>query len=1343
METSIKQLPARERAKLLQVARTLNLKSKPAALPPTRCADRSKPIPLSFAQRRLWFLAQIPEVSRAYNVPFGARLKGNLDCSALRRALHEIVARHEILRTTFTLIDGEPVQRIHTVDDSGFCLLEDDLCGRLDKETEAKRLIEHEVKALFDLEQGPILRARLIRHSPDEHTLLIATHHIVSDGWSRSVFMNELNTVYEAFLHGSPSPLPPLTLQYADYAVWQRQSIEDEIMRPLEEYWRSTLTGAPAVLDLPLDRPRPAQKDYAGSLVIFDLDPDLSAKLRTLSSAHGTTLYMTLMAAWAALLARLSGQQEVVIGTPVANRGWVELENLIGFFVNTLAIRLDLPRSLTVAELLNQVKDASLGAQHHQDISFERVVEILQPPRSASYTPLFQAMFVWQSGPRGGFHLGGLQTLAAEGPAHTVSKFDLTLSLRDSSEVIAGGIEYATSIFDASTIERYVAQFRRILEGMVFDQTRLLTGIPLLSETERRQIVYQFNEPASQFPTANCIHELVEAQARKRPGAKAVTFGGSSLTYGELSTKANRLAHRLRRLGVGPEQRVAICSEPGLDMIVGLLGILKAGGAYVPLDPGYPAERLKFMLEDSEPVVLLAPADVWPMLEVNGYNPAFVDLSADSDWQNEAASDLDRATADFNPADGAYVIYTSGSTGKPKGVLVEHRNVVRLFASTEAWFHFDANDVWTVFHSFAFDFSVWEIWGALMYGGRLVLVDRALSRSPDEFYALLCREQVTVLNQTPSAFRELIAAQATSKQLHSLRLVIFGGEALEVASLKPWYRQDRNSGVNLVNMYGITETTVHSTYRLIEESDTERRGGGSPIGRPLPDVRIYILDENRQPVPMGVIGELYVAGAGVARGYLKRPELTSARFLQDPFAADPRERMYKSGDTGRWLPGGMIEFHGRNDFQIKIRGFRIELGEIEARLTEHQGVRDAIVITRKDKSGDKRLVAYYTTPQRGAAPRNAVAPEDLRAHVIARLPEYMAPAAYIRLDRLPLTRNGKLDRDALPAPDFSKAGTYRPPRTWEEGLLCELFANALGLERVGIDDDFFAVGGHSLLLMGLMRRVRSTLGVELTIRTLFEAPTVRRLVERMATGGVEDPFEMLVPIKPFGDGAPLFCIHPGLGLSSRYSVLIPYLNPRHPMYGVQARGLNQEVELPGSILEMAGEYWDRIRAVQAHGPYHFLGWSFGGLVAEAIAALAHQAGANVGLLALMDAFPPAPDEPADSDDEYARALVQEGPGISEMLDETHRKRMLQIIKNNLELRRRSELPVYPGNAVLFIAAKRANYELFSSRWEPYIKGNLRVLPIECGHYEMLQRGPVAQIGSGLTEELEKFEPNKR
>ncbi|CAJ4350014.1 non-ribosomal peptide synthetase [Burkholderia pseudomallei] len=1096
-----------------------------AVLPPIPLAPRDGRIALSLAQQRLWFLTQLEGVSEAYHMSGAVRLDGPLNREVLQRALNRIVMRHEALRTCFAREEGEPIQVIQPHAD--LTVSYHDLREAEQSEQRAKDLSQAHASAPFDLSRDLPVRVLLLQLEDEAHVVQVVMHHIASDGWSVGVFLQELSALYGSFIAEQGDPLAPLPLQYADYAAWQRRWLASGQLEKQGAFWQTNLSGAPTLLELPTDRPRPPKQSHAGASVEVKLGAALSERVKRLSQRHGVTPYMTLLSSWAAVLSRLSGQEEVVIGSPVAGRNRTEVEALIGFFVNTLALRLDLSSEPTVGELLKRTKAQVLSAQAHQDLPFDQVVERVKPPRSTAHPPLFQVMFVWQNMPAGELTIPGLTIRAVETPLQT-AQFELTLSLREAGDDIVGHLNYASALFDESTVRRYVTYWCRLLEGMTAgaaDQT--IVGLPLLDEAERKQVVYAWNATERDYPIEQCIHQLFEAQVDRKPEAIALTFEGQRLSYAELNARANRLAHYLQARGVGPGRLVALCAERGIEMVVGLLAILKAGGAYVPLDPAYASDRLRGIVEDSQPALVLADAVGRAALgELDGALPV-IDLETDAlRWREMPATNPEVASQHVHHL--AYVIYTSGSTGRPKGVMVEHAQVVRLFGATQAWFGFDERDVWTLFHSYGFDFSVWEMWGALLHGGRLVIVPTEVTRTPSAFFALLCAEGVTVLNQTPSAFQALMSAQEEREEAalkadvdaeaeaagnieranvvaHRLRYVIFGGEALEPRTLASWYAR-HGERTQLVNMYGITETTVHVTYCALRAEDAMRLGA-SPIGVRIPDLQLYVLDARREPVPMGVTGELYVGGAGVARGYLNRPELTRERFIDDPFVAGGR--LYKTGDLARWRTDGSLEYLGRNDFQVKIRGFRIELGEIEAQLAKVTGVREVVVLARdsaaevrdnatpnvptpkSSSETEKRLVAYYTGDADVAA---------LRAQAAQHLPSYMVPSAYVRLDAWPLTPNGKLDRRALPAPadDAYARAEYEAPQGAKEEALAAIWRELLHVERVSRHDNFFELGGHSLLAIGVIERMRRE-GLHTDVRSIFNAQTLSDLAARAQT----------------------------------------------------------------------------------------------------------------------------------------------------------------------------------------------------------------------------------------------------
>jgi amino acid adenylation domain-containing protein/non-ribosomal peptide synthase protein (TIGR01720 family) len=1071
---------------------------RPQALP-LQPMKRNQTIPLSFSQEQLWFLQQLAAEESVYNEPCTIRLKGAINVDALEKALNEIIKRHESLRTRFLTVDGQPVQVIDPPDTFNLAVVDLREFPQEQREAEALRLATIDAKQPFDLTTGPLLRATLMQIADFDYRLFLTFHHIIIDGVSLiSVFLRELAILYEAFSTGRPSPLAPLPVQYADFTVWQRQSLRQEILESQLDYWKQQLADLP-ILQLPLDHPRPAIGTFRGARQCLVLSIDLTEALKTLSQQEGVTLYMTLLAAFKTLLYRYTGQDDIVVGTFSANRNRPELEGLIGYFLNTLVLRTDMSGTPSFRELLKRVRQVTLGAYAHEDLPFEKLVQTLQPERNLSQNPLFQVAFAPQPPMPS---LNSDWTINQLDIQTDTAKFDLTLELDERPEGIIGRFEYNTDLFEAATISRMIEHFKTLLAGIVANPQARVSELPLLTLRERHQLLVEWNNTTKEYPQDKCIHELFEEQVERSPDAIAVVFEGEQLTYKELNQRANQLVGHLQRLGVGPEVLVGICVERSLEMVVGLLGILKAGGAYVPLDPAYPTERLAYILNDSQVKVLLTQEKFFALL---GQIDVPV-LSLDTSWGIISQESSENPVSDVKPENLAYVIYTSGSTGNPKGVLINHHNVVRLFAATRSWFNFSERDVWTLFHSYAFDFSVWEIVGALIYGGKLVVVPYWVSREPEAFYDLLETEKVTVLNQTPSAFRQLIKAEQSKETAPNLnlRLVIFGGEALELQSLLPWFERHGDQLPQLVNMYGITETTVHVTYRPLTRADLNI--GSSMIGSPIPDLQVYILDQNLQPVPIGVKGEIHVGGAGLARGYLNRPDLTVSKFIPNPFSHKQGARLYKTGDEARYLSDGNIEYLGRIDHQVKIRGFRIELGEIEAAIAQYPGVRETVVIVREDVPGHKYLVAYIVP---GSS--EALASSDLRGFLKEKLPDYMIPGAFVMLDALPLTPNGKVDRKALPIPGTARQELQAEsaPRTRFEEILAQIWRQVFHRELISIHDNFFEVGGDSILSIQIISQANIA-GLFLTPKQIFQHQTIAELAAVATTTETRKAFQGLV-----------------------------------------------------------------------------------------------------------------------------------------------------------------------------------------------------------------------------------------
>ncbi|HEX2079055.1 MAG TPA: amino acid adenylation domain-containing protein, partial [Longimicrobium sp.] len=1066
-----------------------------STVPPVVPVPRDGPLPLSFAQQRLWFLDQLEPGGSAYNLGYALRLAGVLDVDALERSLAEIVRRHEVLRTRFPSVDGEAVQvidpagpvRIERVD-----LMHLPEAERLTAErlTAARELAAREQARPFDLAAGPLLRCTLVRLADDDHALLITLHHIVSDGWSTGVLVREASALYGAFSGGAASPLSDLPIKYADFAAWQRAWLSGEVLDAQVAYWRARLAGAPPLLEIPTDRPRPQVPSGRGAAVPFTLSAQTTEALRALSRRQGATLFMSLLAGWQLLLSKYSGQPDVSVGSPIAGRTRVETEGLIGSFVNTLVLRTDLSGAPTFRDVIGRVREVTLGAYQHQDVPFEKLVEELAPERSLSHTPLFQALLTLQNNTRETLALG---SLAAEplGGAQPAAQFDLALSVADTAAGLAGGLTYRTDLFDRATAERMVEHLRVLLEEMAAHPERRTDSVELLRGAERARVLGEWNATDADYAADRCIHHLIEAQAARTPDAPAVVFGGETVTYRELDERANRLAHRLGRLGAGPEVRVGISLERSAEMVVAILAVLKSGAAYVPLDPAYPAERVAFMLEDSHASVLVTQARLLDRFAGAGTRTVCVDEDAAAIVAQPARAPRVRVDA----RNAAYVIYTSGSTGRPKGVVVPHAAVSAFFTGMDERVGGTVPGTWLAVTRISFDIHVLELLWTLACGFRVVVQPEAEHAADGETLARqIRRHAVTHLQCTPS-LAAMLVAESGVEALSGLERLLLGGEALpaDLAAQVATVLHGR-----LVNLYGPTETTVWSATHAVEAGQ-----GIVPIGRPIANTRVYVLDAALRPQPAGVPGELFIGGAGVTRGYLRRPALTAERFIPDAFSGAGGARLYRTGDRARWLHDGTLEYLGRLDEQVKVRGFRIEPGEIETVLRRCEGVRECAVVVREHAPGDRRLVAYVA----GGADAEA-----LRAALRRTLPDYMVPSAFVALDALPLTPNGKLDRRALPAPVMeADEDAYVAPATPTEELLAGLFADVLGVESVGARDDFFALGGHSLLATRVVSRIRAAFGADLPLRVFFRDPTAAALAawlrEHRGGEGAPPPIE--------------------------------------------------------------------------------------------------------------------------------------------------------------------------------------------------------------------------------------------
>ncbi|MFH9138192.1 amino acid adenylation domain-containing protein [Streptomyces sp. NPDC017524] len=1347
---------------------------------PLSPVPRTGPLPLSPAQQRLWFLHRLEGPSPTYNIPLVLNVDGPVDRDALQLALYDLAERHETLRTVYPptdnatagaldgvgagASDGVPHQRILAADDPA--------ARPVLHLAEPGSDLTEAVRHRFDLATEPPLRTVLFSASPDRHTLLLLLHHIAGDGASTTPLAQDLAAAYTARAEGRAPHFTPLSGQYVDHAArLQRLLGTPSEPTPLAEtqlaHWRDALAGLPDQLELPTDRPRPPVATSAGDTVPFALDATAHEALRRLARVHGATVFMTVQAGLAALLTRHGCGTDIPIGTPVAGRDDDATAGLVGFFTNTVVLRTDTSGDPSFGDLLDRVRAATLAAYEHDALPFDHLVEALNPPRSLARHPLFQTMLAWQSLADGPVSLGPDTTARLTAVPSGTAKFDLTLN---AGELPGGGIggflEFRTDLFDRSTAQALADRLSRLLTAAAERPGTPVGLLPVLDGAGIHRAVVEANGFDHDRPVPLTLAEVYEVAARRHPDRTAVSCEGASLTYAELSSRARSLARLLAGRGIGPGSIVALALPRSTDLVAGLLAVSLAGAAYLPMDPDYPADRLAYMLDDARPAALVTDAATAGRLPAHGLPLITVDEA--TGFPDGPLGQADR-TRPLSPGDPAYIIYTSGSTGRPKGVVVTQHNVTRLLTATEHWFSFGPDDVWTLFHSYAFDFSVWELWGALLYGGRVVVVPYATSRDPHAFLRLLAVERVTVLNQTPSAFYQLAAAdrEAPGQEL-ALRYVVFGGEALELGRLADWYTRHAENAPTLVNMYGITETTVHVSYQALDRA-TAASAVSSTIGVNIPDLRVYVLDDRLQPAPPGVTGEMYVAGEGVALGYLGRPDLTAGRFVADPFAhlfGESGRRMYRSGDLARRRVDGTLEYFGRGDQQVKIRGFRIELGEVEAVLAAHPEVADVAVVVREDMPGDKRLVGYVV-PAPGCDP----VPAALREHAAATLPVHMAPSAVVVLERLPLTGNGKLDRKALPAPGAPVGAGGRAPRTVREEQLCAVFAEVLGLPSAGVEDNFFDLGGHSLLAVRLAGRIRSAFGIEVSIGTVFQAPTPAALDAALDVSREEDPLDVLLPLRPArpGDRAPVHCVHPAGGLSWCYAGLIRHLPADVPIYGLQAQGVGgatADDPLPTTLEELAAHYASRIREVQPEGPYRLLGWSTGGIIAHAIAAVLQEAGQEVELLAILDAYPaegfrglPVPDRaealeslltmggygPESLGDKelntanVVEVLRREGSPLA-MLSAARIEALGEVYLNTNDLVRAYDHRVFRGDVLFFRATvDTIDDTLTPDTWAPYVSGCVDNTNVACSHKDMTLPEPIAHIARVVAARLTELE----
>lgn len=1361
---------------------------KDSALPtsqnPIRRNSSSNAYPLSFSQERLFFLYQMDPHNPAFNEPKVLRVEGKLDLAVLTKVLESVVGRHEVLRSKFYLQDGVPIQKPshnYSVDLPVFDLSALAIASS-SRELEVRRLITEISQRPFDLSTDLMLRSAVLRLSVTEHILLLVTHHIVSDARSRDILFGEIAALYEAFSHTKPSPFAGLPIQYGDYALWQRETLTNEILQKQLSYWRQQLAGIPTVLKLPTDRPRSAAQTFKGSTEKIVISAALTQNLRNLSRQQSVTLFMTLLTAFQILLSRYTGRDSFLVGVPISGRRRSQLENLVGFLVSSLVLRADLSGNPTFLDLLARVRETALGAYAHPDIPFERLLQEFQSDRELSWHPMFQVMFALRSDFTKPFKLSNVVLTPMEVDIG-IAKFDLTLAITEGAEVMNASINYNLDLFDAATIKRMAEEFNTLLQGIVDNPNESVWKLPILPRAEREQLFFGWNRTATDYPRDRCLHDLFEMQALQTPTVTAILHEEKQLSYQELNRRSNQLAHYLRGLGVRPGTLVGIHMHRSLDMVVALLGILKAGAAYVPLDPNYPKERLAFVLRDTQsPLVLCQEqlAKTFPM------NDAKV-VCLDSEWGIIYREPDKKPDVVLSPDSLAYVIYTSGSTGKPKGVQITHKAVVNFVTAASAAYTLKPNDRILQFSSISFDTAVEEIFPCLTRGCTLVLRTDSMLDSVSLFLEKCHDWGITVLDLPTAYWHELIEG------LHSegptipekLRLVIIGGEQALHAKINRWH-EHVGTQVRLLNTYGPTETTVVATLCELTESDRQDTALREvPIGRPIANVETYVLDRHLSPVPIGVPGELHIGGDGLSPGYLNQPKLTAEKFIGHPFNSEPGAHLYKTGDLVRYLPDGNIEFLGRIDDQVKIHGYRIELGEIEAVLAQRCGVRQIAVVAREDHFNDKRLVAYVVLKD-----DDDTTAQELRKFLQQQLPTYMIPSVFVFLSALPLTPNGKVNRLALPDPEVSKvnsATSFVAPRTPVEKKLARIWAEHLPGHKIGIHDNFFDLGGHSLLALRLMSQIEKTFGKSLSVAALFHSPTVDQLAKLLSQETASLPWSSLVPLQLNGSKPPFFWIHGEIS-----DAFLPrYLGADQPLYGLMHQSGNGEAAQYTTIEDIAAHYLSEIRTVQPKGPYFIGGYCMGGLVALEMAQQLKKQHEEVALLAVLEPsplrtcrqspFPPSTHSP------FLTMVTQNVVGHMQNLTALeHRKKLPYIwdrVKGSLKwsvmwitgpvnkllkkavcnvylrlgyrlplslrsryilgvygrAKRHYRLRTYPGTVILFIP--KDSSENSQSNWDGLAERGLEIFEVPGNHIDVLEETHVQEWAKMLKTLLERAQTN--
>ncbi|MBZ8180967.1 non-ribosomal peptide synthetase [Oscillatoria salina] len=1331
-------------------------------------------VPLSSSQQRLWFIDQLYNGSPFYNIPCALHLKGTLNVTALQQSLNEILRRHEGWRTTFAIVDGQPMQAIAPELSWELAKVNLEHLSGQDWEREVHLLATSEAKKPFDLTQGPLVRATLLRISEKEHIFLLTMHHIVSDGWSIGVFLKELATLYAAFSTGQPSPLPELPIHYPDFAVWQQENLPGEQIETQLNYWKQQLGGELPVLRLPADRPRPAVATFNGAKQYFRFPKTLTEALNKLSQQEEVSLYMILLAAFNTLLYRYTEQEDIPIGSPIANRNRPELEGILGFFVNTLVMRTDLSGNPSFRTLLSRVREVTLDSYANQDLPFEKLVEELQPKRDDRFNPLFQVMFVLQNAPIPVREVAGLTLRTLEIDSGT-AMLDLSVSIAESEQGLTGFWEYNTDLFDSATIARWSGNFQTLLSSIVADPNQHISELPILTAKEREQLLVEWNDTHQDYPENASLHQLFEQQVEKSPDALALIDGAEQITYRQLNQKANQLAHYLQKLGVTTETLVAICLERSVEMVVGVLAIFKAGGAYIPLDPNYPSSRLAFMLSDSQASVLLTKQEILEKLSESLEGESTAKTVCLDTCQDSIARECQENPVSKSSADNlAYVLYTSGSTGTPKGVLGTHRGTVN--GLNWMWKTYPPQGVEICCHKTAISFgdSIWEIFGPLLQGLQAVIIPDAIVKDTRLFIETLARHQVTRIMLVPSLLGVMLDTyRDLTKKLSKLKIWITSGEPLAL-DLTQTFRQLMPSA-KLLNFYGLSE--VSANVICYDTSCLPEKANSVFIGRPIDNTQVYVLDRHQQPTPIGVFGELYIGGVPLARSYLHRPELNQKHFLDNPFL--PGTKLYKTGDLVRYRNDGNLEYLGRGDDRVKIRGFRIELGEIEAAIAKHPDVKETAVIAREDDRGERRLIAYVVTDADNIVPK-------LRSYLRKNLPDYMVPSAFAVLDAFPLTPSGKVDKRSLPTKDLIRANStesFVPPRdTWEFALV-QIWENLLNISSIGVTDDFFELGGHSLLAARLIAQINERFGQKLPLSILFQGATIENLAKVLQQQIGSNSDSPLVPIRSSGSRIPLFCVHPAGGNIITYPNLASKLDAEQPFYALEQSPIQQEPEII-SVEETATHYIEEIRAVQPKGPYLLAGWCYGGLIAFEMAQQLQRQGEKIALLAVFDAIiPETKPQPTKDDDakfiirsaealkylfgidlsvsyneishltpeEQFNLLMKKANIVSNTEIQQH-FRYYQLFKAHVQAMRDYVLQVYTNEITLFRAREEIPHDFQSAElysddpflgWSKYSEQPIKVIEVPGNHFSMFAEPHIQELGQQLKICLDEVFTNQQ